>query len=387
MKMTHDQQFILSVIRESILGNGTSEDLCGVDDPATVAETIKKNGILLTVFPAILSRKADNESTGKLCSILLPEYIKATVRANSQISAGKVILDALSGEGFDCIPLKGWELRRLYPDGVGRQMADLDILIRPYQFGQLKKAMERVGFTGKQEVNWMHDNFSKGTVLVEVHKRLEDDSGVKKDWEKRMWERAIPEQNHVYRMASEDFYVFHLSHMYKDFRNGALGLRRIIDTWLLKNRPIAEELVAAELEKMGLGAYRAKMEKLASVVMGEAIPDEDSLVLLQHAFRYGIYGSAKAYKAGRIVSMSRGSGLSQGKHNSFLAAVFLPLNRMKAQYPALEKRPILLPWYWARRIAHYTFQKNMKDKLKMLDYREVNEEDYNEMKRFFEAGE
>ena len=80
-----------------------------------------------------------------------------------------------------------------------------------------------------------------------------------------------------------------------------------------------------------------------------------------------------------------GGSLKMGKLNSKLAAVFLPYKRMKAQFPTLEKLPILLPYYWLIRIIHF-LKGDMHKIRRMLDYRDVNETDYEEMKRFFEAG-
>ena len=80
--------------------------------------------------------------------------------------------------------------------------------------------------------------------------------------------------------------------------------------------------------------------------------DDESEILLSHALAYGIYGTDRSYKAGRIAAMSSHS-LNEGKINSFIAAVFLPLNRMKAQYPILQRFPILLPYFWIKRIVRY----------------------------------
>ena len=86
--------------------------------------------------------------------------------------------------------------------------------------------------------------------------------------------------------------------------------------------------------------------------MGGNAMDDESEILLSHALAYGIYGTDRSYKAGRIAAMFSHS-LNEGKINSFIAAVFIPLNRMKAQYPILQRFPILLPYFWIKRIVHY----------------------------------
>ena len=111
--------------------------------------------------------------------------------------------------------------------------------------------------------------------------------------------------------------------------------------------------------------------------------DEQAEILLAHACRRGIYGSGKNYKAGRIVAM--GKSFAGGKLRSKLAAVFLPYSRMKAQFPALERRPILLPYFWMKRIFRF-LRGDMRKNRRMLDYSGLSREDYEEMKRFFQAG-
>ena len=294
------------------------------------------------------------------------------------------ILDQISKTGLDIIALKGWEVRKLYPEVKMRQMSDLDFLIHPYRYEIVEKIMAQLGFQGEGSTTWKHDNFMWQEVRVEMHKRLTDDSGAMQKWEKELWSRVIPtEKEHIYKMSPEDFQIFHYVHLHKDFMNGSLGLRRIVDTWLLLKQDYDREFVKAELDKMGLSQFYERMNKLSCVAMGEADMDENSGILLQHAFHYGIYGTEISYKAGRIASM--GGSIRKGKIKSAWAAVFLPYSRMKAQFPVLEKCPLLLPICWGKRVR-ILLRKGIKKNRDKLNYHNVNENDFQEMKRFFQAG-
>ena len=57
---------------------------------------------------------------------------------------------------------------------------------------------------------------------------------------------------------------------------------------------------------------------------------------------------------------------------------------MKAQFPILEKWPILLPYCWMKRIIRF-LKGDKKKYSRMLDYSDIKPGDYEEMKRFFEA--
>ena len=389
--LTAEQNNVLSLLRTSFgVSEAPPRGIPG--DARLMADLIVRGGILLTVYPAI-KRLADKEAeqagadTGasETEALLRAMYHSCLKRSLLQDYEGNRILRALSDAGMDCIGLKGWEMRKFYPNSGMRQMSDLDILISPYHFPSVKNVMEQIGFTGSPESSWKHDNFSKGPVHVETHKRLTDDSGRIRDWEKGLWDRAGKTGEHIRGMAPEDFYIFHFVHLHKDFKNGALGLRRIADTWLLDRRGGADmDIVRGTLESFGMGTFHERMTRLGRAAMGEAPMDENSEFLLLHAFAYGISGTGKSYKAGRVTAMSRDS-LAKGKLHSAAAAVFLPYSRMKAQFPALEKRPVLLPYFWAKRIAGF-LGRNLKMYGSRLDYGDISEEDYREMKRFFDAG-
>ena len=371
--LTANQRYVLSLIRKSLLGD--TEDIT-LESLEEVEKIIVQSGILLTVYK------------------VLPEELKCRLRTKYDLAIRQSILQeyeceqilqAFSKDGLNCIALKGWELKKLYPTPKMRQMADLDILVSPYDYKQIKSDMESLEFKGKNESSWKHDSFHKNEVTVEVHKRLTDDSSVIQAWEREMWERATEgEIPHVFLMSPEDFYIFHIIHLYKDFMNGSLGLRRIVDTWLLQKQPMDMSVVRDHLDQFGMLLFQENMVILSKATMGEIKIDENSEILLQHAFTHGIYGTDQSYKAGRIAAMSENS-IRSGKVHSAVAAVFLPYKRMKAHFPELEKYPILLPYYWMKRIFRFLSGDISKYRAK-LNYHNISEADYEEMKRFFKAG-
>ena len=370
--MSIDELYVLSILRES-MKNCMPKEYC-YEDLYSTANIIKRNGILLTVYHNLSS---------DLQKQLAGTYLAAVKQAVVQEHEGELILKALSDAGFKCIALKGWELRKLYPEPTMRQMADIDILVRPYEYRRIKSVMNQLNYAPEMESSRKHDSFKKSEMTVEMHKRLTDDSAAIQRWEWNTWDKAYQVEDNVFRMSSEDFYIFHFVHLHTHFKNGALGLRWITDTWLLQKLTVNMSVVKTTLESFGMWKFHERMVKLSRATMGEEPMDEDSEVLLKHAFTHGIYGSDKSYKAGRIVRM--GKNMKFGKMKSKIAAVFLPYARMKAQYPVLEKWPVLLPYCWVKRIISY-FRGNTKRYRLMLNYRNVSEADCIEMKKFFEAG-
>ena len=371
--LTHDQDYILALLRASLASKPIS---LIPNNENSVSNMIRQHDILLTVYPYMASSLQEK---------LRMEMLVNAQHATQQNYEGSQILHALTEEGLHCIPLKGLEQSKLYPQGILRQMADLDILVRPYDYKQISSVMEELGYKAEGETFWKHDNFTKGNLTVEIHKRLTDDSDAIRDWEGRMLKRTYKAEDGIFHMIIEDQMIFHIVHMYEDFVNGALGLRRIADTWLLSRQQLDSELVGQEMEKIDLSDFYERMVRLSESCMGERSMDQDVEVMLNHAFKMGIYGTNRSYQAGRIVSMSKGRSLMIGKLRSFAAAIFLPASRMKVQFPLVEKFPLLLPYFWLKRILLY-LHSDVEDYKQKLDYGKVTDEDYAEMKRFFKAG-
>ena len=233
---SNDRDFLINLIRSSV--KNESGVFSSVDDVNLISRIIVRNGIILTVYPKIKELSAAENSNENL--ILLENKLKnkymATLRQSViQGYEGELVLKELCANGMNCIALKGWELRKLYKEVSMRQMADLDILIKPFDYKKIDSVMFGMGYSSLgEESSWKHDSFFKNEVQVEMHKRLTDDSGLIQQWEDEMWERAYESgEDHLYKMSNEDFYIFHFIHLNKDFMNGSLGLRRLIDTWLL----------------------------------------------------------------------------------------------------------------------------------------------------------
>lgn len=382
-----DYSFIISLIRKSIFDKDCK--LTSFNDLKEVYGIITRCGILLTVYPVIkeeVNSGNSSEQLVKLEELLRKRYMIALRQSIIQGYEGELVLNKLSENGFDCIGLKGWELRKMYPEVTMRQMTDLDILVRPYDYKKIKSVMEELGYTADEsESSWKHDDFRKNEVFIEMHKRLTDDSDLIKEWENEMWSKAVNEDGgNVYKMTNEDFYIFHFVHLHKDFMNGSLGLRRLIDTWLLNKDNYNCGEVETELEKLGLLKFKNRICVLCEALMGEREFDENSEIMLSHALSFGMNGTYSSYKAGRIASMGSDS-IKSGKFRSLISAVFLPYKRMKAQFPVLNKHPYLLPFCWVKR-ALRILKSGVKKNSQLLDYSDISQAEFDEMKRFFDAG-
>lgn len=375
-KLSNEQIYILHILRKSLsVQSDILKSIVATIDSHIVAQIVSANGIILTVYQQL------PDDIKKVVNNLYNKTIKQAVLQQFE---GDKVFNALKENGFDCVPLKGWQLRKYYPQMDMRQMADIDVLVRPYRYRIISSVMEKLGYASEESSPDKHDSFKKKEVNIEIHKRLTDILGDIREWEQGLWDRAVWDDDaNYYCLSKEDFYIHHFVHLYRDFTTGSLGLRRIVDTWLLQKHPVDMNIVSDYLQKFGMWNFHEKMIRLSRAAMGEVELDDSSITLLNHAFEYGVYGTSKSYKASRITGM--GENLNKGKAISFMSAIFLPYTKMKAKYPILNKCPVLLPFFWLDRIIRFLKGDRQRYR-KMLDYSDVTERDYEETRRYFEAG-
>lgn len=367
-------------------GEEIADDMIDNVDIEVMYRIILSQSIGLTIYPSL---KNHGQVLFRECEVKLKNRYYTDLRQTiEQENEGKRILSVLDEAGIDHIALKGWVMKRLYPCSEYRGMADIDMLVKDYDYDRLSEVMDRCGYTGEGRSSWMHDNFRKDSINVEMHKRLTDDSGVIQSWERKMWDHArlVRGTKHEYEMCNDDYFIFHMIHMYKDFRDGHLGLRRLLDMWIILERykdRLNEWYLDKAFAQMGMVEFVSSMKKLAYSCFETHVFDEDSAVLMEFCIESGIYGTERTYKVSRIARSSSRSSVA-GKMISFVSAIFLPWDRMKAHFPILKKYPVLLPVMWAKRILG--FAKHADKYVSKLNYNNISDSEYTKMKRVFKAG-
>ena len=364
----NDQLYVLSCLRSSLKKEGAPDDSL-IESEQGVIDIILKNGIFLTVY---------NQLSPGIKEKLDPKYVIAIKQSITQDYEGKRVIQRMREEGVTCIGLKGWETRSLYPKFTMRQMSDIDLLIAPYDFTKVRMVMSELGFRVREkESASKNDTFKKNMVSVETHKRLtESPNPAILEWEKGLLDRSDG-----YKLTHEDFFIHHMIHMHHDFGNGSLGLRRIADTWLLQKGEMDNHAVNKALSRLNLRNFSDRMVQLSKVCFDVLPMDARSEYLLQHACKYGIFGTEKSYKTARVVT--RGT-IHKGRVAALKDALFMPYSRMKVLYPDLEKHPGLLPYYWSKRLIGKSHK--LRKNIKKMDYSVVTDESYLEMQKFLSIG-
>ncbi len=295
-------------------------------------------------------------------------------------------LDAAEAAGVDCIPLKGYWLRQLYPAPIMRSMTDFDVLLRQLDRDTINPWMESLGYKVKEEEEIdYHDSFSKEPwMYMELHRNLTLDAPGRDAWESRIWNNAValPGRKHIFRMSWEDFYVFHLIHMHKHFMARGSGMKGIIDIYVFMQahgKELDRQYLDQELKAHKLDAYAAYMEKLANIWLGDGESDDDSRLVTDYLAGCGMFGNNETRRA---ICISQGSGnLAFNKFRYRMQILFPGVNKMKQRFPSVAKVPFLLPFYWIARFFQSVFIKHKSASL--LNFDHIDDQKYTEMNRIF----
>lgn len=340
------------------------------------------------LYPVISSQQ--DEGWKPVAESLKKDFHRSVKRSLTQEYEIGKLLDEMEKAGIDCIPLKGWILRNLYPDPVLRSMADFDVLVKDYDSGVMQGWMEAQGYTADQVGAGHHDNFLKKPYMnIEVHRRLTiETEGPVYQWTEDIWKRCVPAEGkkHIFAMTDEDFYIYHLIHMHKHFTQCGTGVRSVADIYIYL-REMGEKLdrqyLDRELEKLGMRAFAERMEKLSRIWFEGEEMDRDSELITTYLLGSGIYGNMKNYKAIGILD-ENASSYRSGKFQTKWKIAFPGVDVVKVRYPVVGKYPVLLPVFWIVRVLRVLLLDRKKAKaLNFFD--EVSESQYDYVQDVFRA--
>ena len=350
--------YLIDLIRSAVLGEPVPviPDNCTPDD---LGNLIRQQQLTNLVYPTVLQAP----SLKPLQLQLERDYLIQIPKVTNQELEIQKWLDAADAKGINCIPLKGFLLRKLYPTPLSRSMTDLDVLIRDMDRPDIRIWMESLGYIAEETHELSHhDNFKKHPwMYMELHFHLMKPRPGRDELEKKVWERAtlIPGRQHIYQMSMDDFYIFHLLHLHKHFITRGVGLKGVIDIHFFLNAHGADlnrTYLRQELEALGIFDFAAYMEKLSQILLGSEPADPDSKLVADYMADCGSFGSSQQHRAMEMAK-TKGSSTSSKKLRYLLRRLFPGVSHMQRLFPSVKRFPWLLPAYWVARLFKIVFKR------------------------------
>lgn len=306
-----------------------------------------RHGVAMAVIQALPERTAP-------CVQSLEARLHAVDMA--QEYEGSLLLQRMAERGVPCVPLKGWVLRDAYPRPYLRTMGDLDLLIPPEHLSDAEQVMTELGYTREREhyTDYHVCYYKPPCLTVEVHVRLTEEPHCPVF--DTVWERTCAREDGCFQLSDEDCYLFLIYHAAKHVLLGGIGLRFIMDLWVLLRRfhrasvSIRRKQVCDKLNQLGLTSFAAYSEQLAAewfgtpgISLAAAAEDEMTMRLWrEYILSSGVFGGAVSSYENQLARRSMPA--------LAVAKLFPRRALMEIRYPVLQQKPWLLPKLWLVRL-------------------------------------
>ena len=262
-----------------------------------------------------------------------------------------------------CVPIKGYNVRKLYPVPEMRDMNDLDVLIFKKDAKKVKRLLKKAGFSYYKSTLKHVEFHSPNGFLFEVHVDLYG-----RFLPESFVNEVLSDNNIIHSPTAEQEYIICLAHLASHYLSGGVGIRNIIDLYLLNRLPLNRDFVSERLNKYNLSQFERKMGILAEVIFNGRVPDEFSLILLDECFTSFALGSLDK-KELYLLAQRYDGDYNKAKKVGVLRKIYPSFSDMKGVYPVLSKCPILLPF--CHFIRHVKLLFRGKKRVKSFSEQEV----------------
>lgn len=266
------------------------------------------------------------------------EQMKAMFRHEKTQRETDKIYGVFEACAIPFIPLKGSVIRSLYHEPWHRTSCDIDILVRKEQLDEAVAALQaQLHYEKKGQGTHDVSMWSPNGVHLELHFDI-DETHVTSE---QFWDNSAAEAGrYCHRLSNEMLITAHIAHMAKHFLHGGCGLRPFLDLWFMEEKLTYDaSCVGQMLCDAGLDTFSEKTHTLMRVWFSDEKADALIHQMEEYILPSGVYGNTKNMIA---VARTQGSGACE----YLLQRILPPLEILKLQYPALNKHPWLLPWYW-----------------------------------------
>ena len=271
--------------------------------------------------------------------------------------------------------LKGTDIRNEYPFPYLRVSNDIDLLVKPEDFEKSKEILINE-FGGEFYATTQHDESyvcKKIMMDVELHHHINTDLPEDVMWvSEDIFKDAIKDKDSPYRYhaSNEMNKVINLSHSAKHLNGGEFWATMLWDFYILnKNKINSQVLVDARLID-----FNKTLNEYTGVILDNN-PAKDSLKEFE---RFIFKNRNETY-----ISLSKGK--YKTKFAYLMNRIFVPYRYFVPRHKALQKCPLLLPFYEVARWVKMPFKKGgiKRYKEEMNNYISASE---NEIKALTDAG-
>lgn len=319
---------------------------------------------------------------------LFRDYIAVMMKSEKQQAALDALFESFEQQGIDYLPLKGINMKKLYPKPELRIMGDADVLIRKEKYDDVVEIVKSQGYNfilqASHTKNWENEKLH-----LEVHTDLMPDSDEDYyNYFEDCWKNAVRKQGREYLFSREDEFLFIFTHFARHFRCGGIGYRQLIDLWVYSRSytDLNTDYILQAMDKLQITPFYINVMQTVKVCFENAPSDEKSNLIIDYIFNSGNWGSMKTHTIAKGVQ-GRVTGSADNKNikfYSFIDSLFPKIEIIRIRYPILHKHPWLLPVMWIVRIFDAMINRHDGIRNKIKEVSVINKTDVQTQKQLFE---
>jgi len=341
--MTREQKLMIDALCVAVAGQQRILEVQNVDW-GKLQRFSQRHALAPMVCDGLQKAGVWDQVPGDVQNAFQTAYMKAIYRDAQMEYTRECLQEALLDASIPHIFLKGTVLKNDYPVPALRIMSDMDLLIREEDYEALDRVAKKL--EAVQEFgDGNHKNYAfPGNVLVEFHPNFLHHASRVSTLVNPGWQYA-EEKDGKWHLTEEGFYLFHICHLADHFTGAGMGVRFILDTWVLrhlrKTQPDRAK-VESELERFGILDFTRNIEALAETWFSgaETTPLMDELG--EYVLSNGVFGTLDQSALNEV-------SLAGNRRKALLKRVFYPRAEMESRYPWCKGKPILLPVAWFAR--------------------------------------
>lgn len=299
----------------------------------------------------------------------------------------EILTNILVSKGYRVLFLKGSQIRDYYPEPDMRTMGDLDILVDTESRETIRKIMIESGYEIDILNDKQVDGFKKEPYLyVEIHYGFMHEKHRHYEDFVVNWNDLLPcNVDGSFKMKLDDLYYFNIGHYSKNMDASGIGVRAVMDSYVLWKCMSNEEKnnVNIKLEKCGLLQFSNQLLKVAMIWFDNSYDDESTMEIQKYIINGSVYGSPINLAKYRLMS----SKSDDNRIKYFLKRVFPDAQTLYYRFNIKNQCVILIPFLWILRIILLPFsskEKKYKLKKEINDIDDVNIEELNTMKQVYD---
>lgn len=347
-------------------------------DFSEVLEISKRHDVENLVFVSVDKLKA--KPKGELYADWQELYYMDKKRCMFQDMALDELIEAFTKEGIDCMPLKGSVIKNYYPEPDLRSMGDIDFLVAEQNRSRVRDIMHSLGYRDDLLDDGQVDGFistKNKLVYIEIHYDFSAENHAYHDLFTIDWSKLLPtETEHLLQMSLDDLYFFNIGHYAKNMHNKGMGLRAIVDEFVLWELFSDEQKQAMldRFDKTELGEFHKNLIKINDIWF-YGREDDGSLDNVQNYLMTRLtYGDEKT----KITLQTLFDNQSSSNFKYVIAKLFPAPSTLYRRFAIKHKCFLILPFLWLFRIFLQLFGDKKKwdsAKTQMDTFKTIEQED------------